>query len=400
MNSFNGNSGSFSISGQNFFNCPVYMGYPMYALPLPAPGGFGPGGFGPGAAPGGFGPGAAPGGFGPGGFWPGGAGAVAVPLPGGAQDQPVAAAPAVVQPGPVHPALEAPAPIGDEIVVVRDEENPLDEMRRLAREARDDANRSWLYSRDAEDAVRRAEHHHDRAMVYGVAAMRHKKKAQEAEQHAQMARVDAAVYAHAAHESALDASLDANAAQRHVNHASGFALFADQYATQAHNIEMAVIGHAFGVVDAAVAASHNADAAGHCVQAATGSAIQAIQAAGHAFTHELQALQNANAAAGSAAAAQGSANVVQAGLRAAGDIMGSARSIRQDALSAANRAEAAAQRANPPFIIVMDVEGSSDDDEAAPVAAPVAVPPAAQPGGAPLYGGYNLRPRNVRPRIN
>jgi hypothetical protein len=82
--------------------------------------------------------------------------------------------------------------------------------------------------------------------------------------------------------------------------------------------------------------------------------------------------------------------------------MDSARSVRQDAQSAINRAEAAAQQVRPSVIIVMDVDGPAAAP-AAPVAAPVAVPPAAQPGGAPLYGGYNLRSRfgrNVRPRNN
>jgi hypothetical protein len=86
-------------------------------------------------------------------------------------------------------------------------------------------------------------------------------------------------------------------------------------------------------------------------------------------------------------------------------MMNSARSIRQDAQSAANRAEAAAQRVRPSAIIVMDYDGPAAAPAApvaAPVpAAPVAVPPAAQPGDAPLIGRHSLRSscgRNVRPR--
>jgi hypothetical protein len=101
-------------------------------------------------------------------------------------------------------------------------------------------------------------------------------------------------------------------------------------------------------------------------------------------------------------------------------MMNSARSIRQDAQSAANRAEAAAQRVRPSVIIVMDVDGPAAAPAVAapaapvavpapvaPVAAPapaaqVAVPPAAQPVDAPLIGRHSLRSsfRNVRPRNN
>ena len=262
--SINGNNGTISISGQgNFVNCSVYMVPPMYALPVPgpffgapggaAPGGFGPGGFGPGAAPGGFGPG----GFGPGGFGPGGAGAVAVPLPGDAQDHPVAAALAVVEPGPVHPALEAPAPVGDEPIVISDDEpvSPVD-LRRLADEARRNADRAELaltqaLEVSAADAAARRLHEQrmgaavgeavnqqrlakehadsslasskdagraqDKCWQHMLSCFRHKKDAQDAEQQALQNAQAAAGSAAAAHASATTASNSAAAAQQQAN---------------------------------------------------------------------------------------------------------------------------------------------------------------------------------------
>lgn len=344
MNSLNGNTGSISIYGQNFFNCSVTVeavaSSPYHLYPAPPPGfpwgapglgGFGPGGFNNS-------------GFNNGGFGPGGAGAVAAPLPGGAQQQPAAAMPAVVQPGPVHPALAQqaplPAPIGVEpvnrIVIDITGDEPVD-LQRLAVETRQNADRAeqalaLMCDMSATDAA--ARRLHEQRM--GAAVEEALNQQRSARQHAADARA-----------SSVNAAQNANAAAQAQQHSQLNSTLAMNFSA---------------------AAQQQADVAR---QARRWARRYADDADVHAD------------------AAQRSMVDVQAGVRAVGDQMAQASSVRRDAQDAARRAEAAAQRGHPGSIIVMD--WSSDDDDA-PAVAPAAA--------APVRGPARAHPYNLRPRRN